>query len=55
MLFGVSTGHGNRKNIENWLQRGAQILAIDWDVGHLLSGGMYAYNNVCEIIINFNK
>jgi len=43
ILFGCATGVGDQEGIKEWINRGANLLAVDWDIGHLAFSGKHSY------------
>jgi len=41
-IFFPSIGFKNKKCLEDWIKRGANMLCLDWDVGLLRTGGLLA-------------
>ena len=54
-IFGLFTGYGDVEGIKDWIKKGATWLALDWDVGHLISSGRRAYDSAINIFKEMQK
>ena len=55
MRFFPATGYGSIEGLSNWIERGACMLAIDWDIGHIVAGGRKAISSAMDAIEKFKK
>jgi len=55
MDFFPATGYGNIEGLSEWINRGACALAMDWDIGHLVSGGKRAIESAKKAIESLEK
>ena len=53
MRFFPATGYGSIEGLSEWIKRGACMLAMDWDIGHIVSGGKRAIESAIEAIERF--
>ena len=44
--FFPATEYGNIKNLSDWIGRGTSMLALGWDIGHIVTAGRLAIDNV---------
>jgi hypothetical protein len=50
MPFFPTTGYGNLEGLSRCVERGVSILALDWDMGHFITGGKMAIESAKKSI-----